>query len=444
MRGKKNCCVLVLAMSLWLASGSTGIARAAQQAPSESQALTEAPRVPASLTLSAAIEYARRWHPRLHAARAYIRMAQGEMMTASARPNPTFTFSGENFGRDTEWLAFLSQTIETGRKRQWRMEAAQWATHMADAMLRDIEREVIAEVKLAYERVLLERARLELARENLETFRQVVRYNEVRVAEGYTAEGDLIKVRLEAQRAEFAMRQAQLDYERAKIALLRAMGASSFDQSFEVREELTFEPVHLVREELERAALERPDAVRARAAVERARAVWELERARAKPDIMASFGYKRNGPDNTFYGAVSVPLPIFNRHRGEIERADAERQWAEAQWRLVRAEILAELTTARRAVEIAAEQVESLRREFLHRAEDARAVALAAYREGAADLLVWLEAQRAHASARELYLQALFNYRRAVHELEQAAGVDRLPRRESTSTPTTTGASPWP
>jgi len=362
-------------------------------------------------------------------------MAQGDAVTARLYPNPTVTFSGENFpaqrDRDLEWFAFLSQTIETGRKRQWRMEAATWALHMAEATAQEIERRVIAEVKLAYERALLGRARLELARENLETFRQIVRYNEVRVAEGYTAEGDLIKVRLEAQRAEFALQQARLDYERAKIELLRAMGASSFDHTFELQGDLEFEPVSIDLRELERAALERPEAVRARAELERARALWELERARAKPDISISFGYKRNGPENTLYGAVSLPLPLFNRNQGQIERAEAEREWAEAQWRLTRGEILAELAAAYRALEIATEQVQTLRREFLHRAEEARAVALAAYREGAADLLVLLEAQSAQVSARELYAQALFEYRRAIHEVERAAGVEHLPRRRA-------------
>jgi len=427
--------VFILISVGWFAWGLGLFASAnAQELSMTSRSLqVEPPRVPASLTLAAAIEYARRWHPRLQAVREQVRMAQGEAVSARLRPNPTLTFSGENFtqpGREQEWFAIFSQTIETGGKRERRREVAEWTVRAAEAAAQEVERHILAEVKLAYERALLERARWELARENLETFRQIVRYNEVRVAEGYTAEGDLIKVRLEAQRAEFAMRQAQLEYERAKIALLRAMGAASFDLGFELREDLAFEPVSVRADELERAALERPEAVRARAEVERAYALWQLERARAKPDIVASFGYKRNGPTNTLYGAVSLPLPILNRNQGEIERAEAHWRQVEAEWRFVRGTILAELATARRAVEIAAEQVESLRRDFLQRAEDARAVALAAYREGAADLLVLLEAQRAHTAARELYLQALYEYRRALHELERATGLERLPRGE--------------
>ncbi|MCL6642929.1 MAG: hypothetical protein K6T71_06370, partial [Candidatus Bipolaricaulota bacterium] len=89
----------------------------------------------------------------------------------------------------------------------------------------------------------------------------------------------------------------------AKIALLRAMGAASFDLGFELREDLAFEPVSVRADELERAALERPEAVRARAE-ERAYALWQLERARAKPYFVASFGYKRNGPTNTVFCAV--------------------------------------------------------------------------------------------------------------------------------------------
>lgn len=442
---KSSWSLLLLSLGLAFGSGLTQVcAQENTQTWTRAQSLKQAPRVPASLTLSGAIEYARRWHPLLQAARERARMAEGEAVTARLRPNPTFTLSGENFltgSRDFEGLAFLSHTIETGHKRERRMEAAEWATRAAQAEVEAVERQVIAEVKFAYERALLQRERLKLARETLETFRQIVRYNEVRVAEGYTAEGELIKVQLEAQRAEFAVRQALLEYERARIALLRAMGASSFDHAFELREELTFEPVRLAVEELERAALERPEAVRARAVLEHARAMLQLERARAKPDLILSFGYKRNGPDNTLYGAVSIPLPIFHRNQGQIARAEAEVRWAEAQWRHVREGILAELAAARRAVQIWAEQAQSVRHEFLQRAEASRTIAQAAYREGAADLLVLLEAERAHVAARELYLQALFEYRQALHDLERAVGWDRLPPQEPSPTESPMGMS---
>lgn len=419
---------------MWLIVAPSGLAQTAEPAKLPQS-------TPAVLTLAEAIARARQEHPRLVAARERVLMAEGDRLAAGRRPNPTLHVSGENFplgttvggfdfGRDLEWFAFVSQTFEIGGKRGLRQAVAARDVELAQLELAMVEREVVSNVKVAYERALMARAQLELARQSLGNFQQILRYNEVRVAEGYTAEGDLIKVQLETQRIEYAVQRAALEYEQAKIALRRAMGASSFDTAFELGESLSFQPVALNVEELEKAALRRPEVALAQVQIERARAALHLEQARAKPDITTSFGYKRNGPDNALYGAVAVSLPIFDRNQGAIARAQAEVRLAEAQWRQARNEVLAELAAARRAVESAEQQVESLQRDFLVRADASSHVALAAYREGAADLLLLLEAQRARNSAQELYLQALFDHRLAVHELERAAGIERLPWRQ--------------
>jgi len=57
----------------------------------------------------------------------------------------------------------------------------------------------------------------------------------------------------------------------------------------------------------------------------------QLEQARARPDLTATFGYKRNGADNALYGALTVPLPLYNRNQGMIARAQAEVEVAEAE-----------------------------------------------------------------------------------------------------------------
>jgi outer membrane protein TolC len=95
--------------------------------------------------------------------------------------------------------------------------------------------------------------------------------------------------------------------------------------------------------------------------------------------------------------------------------------------------VLADLAAARRAFELNQKQVELLRAEFLLLADEARSVSLAAYREGAVDLLTLLDAQRVRSQAQEFYFQALYDFQLAIHELERAAGVERLPARQNTS-----------
>jgi cobalt-zinc-cadmium efflux system outer membrane protein len=183
--------------------------------------------------------------------------------------------------------------------------------------------------------------------------------------------------------------------------------------------------------------LRQPQLQAAQARVERARAQLQLEQARTRPDVTATFGYKRNGVDNALYGALSIPLPLYNRNQGLIARAQAEIEVAEAEARQIRTRLLAELAAARRAVTLHQQLVEALRADFLLQADEARNVSLAAYREGASDLLMVLDAQRTRSQAQELYFQALYDYQIAVHELERAAGIEQLPTRAGGSQPST-------
>ncbi len=402
---------------------------------------------PPRLTLNDAVERARQGHPLVIAARGRVAIAEAERVESGLRPNPSLTLSGENFplggaqkgfefGAGIDWFATYTQTFETGGKRRLRVSLAEHNLEAAQSEAADIERRIVYEVKVSYQRVSNTRLRLELLREGVNNLNQLVSLNEARVREGYTAEGDLIKSRLEAQRVEFQMRKLNLEYERSRIELLQAMGASSFedaDLAFEVAEELNYQPASLNMPLLREAAMRLPQMQAAQARVERAQSLLRLEQARVRPDITASIGYKRNGPDNAIFAAVSAPLPLYNRNQAQIARAHAVVEAAQAELRYAQNTILAELAAARRAVELNQRQIESLRAEFLMLADESRSVSLAAYHEGAVDLLALLDAQRARSQAQEFYFQAIYDYQLAIHELERAAGIERLPARPDTS-----------
>lgn len=421
---------------------SAGWPRPAQAQTTPAPVTAPAP-VSKSLTLAEATARVRQQHPLLSAAKQRIAMAEGERIEAGLRPNPSLTFSGENFpldppqngfslDRTIDWFATYSQTFERGNKRALRLALADRNLASAQAEVEALEKRLVYEVKAAYQKAAFERLRVELLRENLNNLQQLVNLNEIRVREGYTAEGDLIKVRVEAQRFDYQLRKTALDYEKAKIALLQAIGADAFelsDTAFELADKLDFQLAAFDPVNLQEAALRQPQLLAAQTRIERARAQLQLEQARTRPDVTATFGYKRNGVDNALYGALSIPLPLYNRNQGMIARAQAEIEVAEAEVRYLRNQLLAELATARRAVTLHQQLVETLRADFLLQADEARNVSLAAYREGASDLLMVLDAQRTRSQAQELYFQALYDYQIAVHELERAAGIERLPTR---------------
>ncbi|HEY8460309.1 MAG TPA: TolC family protein, partial [Blastocatellia bacterium] len=181
---------------------------------------------PRRLALSEAVERARQSHPLIVAAKRRVAMAEAEKLESGLRPNPTLTVSGENFpagpapkgfdfGSGVDWFATYSQTFETAGKRRLRVSMAEHNLEAAISEASAVERRVVYEVKAAYQRVAVARLRMRILRQNRDNLSQLVNLNETRVKEGYVAEGDLIKARLEAQQVDFQARKADLEYERA-------------------------------------------------------------------------------------------------------------------------------------------------------------------------------------------------------------------------------------
>jgi cobalt-zinc-cadmium efflux system outer membrane protein len=120
-------------------------------------------------------------------------------------------------------------------------------------------------------------------------------------------------------------------------------------------------------------------------------------------------------------------LPLFDRNQGAVLEARAELAAATAELTLRQSRVLGELVSALEAVRATKHQVESLETAFIDRADQSLEVALAAYREGAASLLLVIDAERARNTAQELMVEALNDHRVALHELERATGLMALP-----------------
>lgn len=125
-----------------------------------------------------------------------------------------------------------------------------------------------------------------------------------------------------------------------------------------------------------------------------------------------------------------MPLPIFDPNRGEIARADAERDVANFELKSVERTARAELTSEYEAAQLLYARVAMLvRRErgrltFLERADEARRIALGAYREGAASLIQVLDASRAWGEARNTFYRALYAQHESIALLLNARGED--------------------
>jgi cobalt-zinc-cadmium efflux system outer membrane protein len=383
------------------------------------------------LTLESVVNTYTEKNLELQAAKYRLEWAHADQFAARLRPNPGFTFSAENlaFSGPTptselyQLTATYSETIELGGKRRLREKVADVAMSVAEAQFADVMRRGIAAVKRLYFDALLARYDLEVANENQQTFQQLVQFNLARFQQGTIPEADLIKVRLERIKVDSAIKEAQLHYRQAVIRVLEQVGESTFPANQAVRGDLNINLVKPDLEILRQAALkQRPDVQVADRDVEAAEARLALEQGRSHTDLIPYAGYRRLGPDNTIVAGISIPLKTRDHNQAAIARAETELKTAEKQAQIVRNRVLAEVEAAYEAYQTTQQQVETFRNELLNQADESRSIALAAYEQGATELLPVLEAQRTRADVRHEYFRTLFNYQTGLIDLTLAVG----------------------
>ena len=393
-------------------------------------AFTQGPEPAAPLSLDRVVGTYIQNNLELQAARYRLDRVRAEQIAARLRPNPGLTISAENLrlsgptaaDRLNEFGATYSETIELGGKRARRESAAAANISVAEARFADLMRKGIAEVKRLYFDALLARYSIQIATENRETFQQLVQFNLARFQEGAIAEADLIKVRLERIKFDAAVKRAELDLRRAVVEILERLEEPMSSRPAVIGE-FEFRVLNPGIETLRQTALsERADVQAAAREIEAARERLALENVRSKPDITPYVGYKRLANDNTVSLGVSIPLKIRDRNQAGIARAEADARAAQADYEVAQSHALAEVESAYAAFETARDQVQTFRDELLNQADESRSIALAAYEEGAAELVALLEAQRTRAEVRQQYFRTLFDYQVSIAELELAVG----------------------
>lgn len=386
-----------------------------------------------SLSLADSVKRALENHPDIAAASERVAEREGLRVQAGKAPNPTFNLQWENvrawqqpgfrIGEDSDFFGLLQQEWELFGKRRQRVRQAGAQIQTAELERELARRQVSLRVKQAYWHALAAQHRLRLFEENLANFEKIVSYHEVRVREGAMAEADLIRVRLEGERLALDRNEASLAAARVRLQLQLAMGEESFPPvtlSEPLPEALPDPPFPLDTAE----AVARRVEVRIRqAALEESAAGTALAQANAHPNLTWVAGYKRSGPYNTVVLGAEVPLTIRDRNEGNIAAAKAGERYAATLLRASQQAVLAEAEAALESYRVYRRQLERTLPVLRRQAMETASIAEAAYREGGADLLRLLDAQRVRIEAQQTYVEARVNYELAIVDLEQALGI---------------------
>lgn len=392
----------------------------------------------AQVTLDAAIAEALTNNAALLAEKAEIAIAEARLLTARLRPNPVATVSGdhlpvmgtrfteENAGGPGEIGAGIEFTIERGGKRPARVAVAEAAKTAAELRFQNAMRELTLDVASVFIDALAARDAVELTRENLGFLRQIAELNAVRLKAGDIAEVELVRSRLAALQQETVVRQAEWKYRDALIQLQKLMGRRPPSSDFRVAGALDRADYAPLAEDLLKEALDRrPDLLAKRRELERAAAEVKLQLAGARQNWTVGTEFRRqqvNAKANALSVTLGVPLPVFDRNQGEIERARQEQRQAGLALRAMEVEIAAEVASAHAQLLSARELLHTAGGAMLQQAREVRQITEFAYRRGESSLLALLDAQRAFNETMQTLLEARAEYARALLVLDSACG----------------------
>jgi len=390
-------------------------------------------------TLDAVLTAALAQNPLVAAARAHVAAAEGSRQTAGTVPNPIATYWMENtrfpgqgpIPLEPEISFYGTLPLEPFLQRSSRTARASGELRAAQAGVTTAERDVALQAAQAFYRVALAQASLDAVRENRAAVQRLVDYLRTRVAQGASAEGEMIRAEVERDRAETEVTLADVELLRAQAALRSWLGVVDGAPLATLRVMAPAaaqlgSPLAPFPDLVTHALAERPELVASRGKVEATTGAIDVERSLVIRQLGATFGLKRTGSTNAMVAGVSITLPVFDQNHGEIQRATGEHLAAkqEVQWleRAISAEVEAAYQAAARLVT----QVAALQPAFLRRAEESQQIAVGAYQEGAATLLQVLDASRALTDARLIYARALVAANESLYELGVAAGYDAM------------------
>jgi cobalt-zinc-cadmium efflux system outer membrane protein len=365
---------------------------------------------PSPLPLSEAIEQAQAVSLQRQAAEARAVAAQGVLYQASRLPNPSLDVREENLNfnsgrhapvdQTVDVFAVLTQPIETGGKRAARTAIAAADVAAARAAIRQAERDLTLETVRLYLAALRAYSVSTILLTNRDQLQPLIAAMTRRVEEGYTAEADLMKFHTEAARLDTDLTRAQLDFSQAATGLAALLNLPTALPGSRLVMPLLLDPPVGDPADLARQAVDRrPEIVAAQTRLDRARYTLTLEKARRLPDPSFIAGYKRTAGEDTLVTGFIIPLPVFDRNTGNIDRALAEEQAAALELTALRRQQEAVLTSLIQAAQELTEKARYIDQRLLLPAATVRNAARSSFREGAANILQLVDAERVYTEA---------------------------------------------
>jgi cobalt-zinc-cadmium efflux system outer membrane protein len=373
--------------------------------------------------------------------------AQTDILSAGLRNNPFLFMSADSlpYGRYSPqrpgtplYDITIVQPIDMSGKRRNRILVAQKAKRVLEASYQEAVRQEIDRLYTAYVDVLDIRENARAARASAVRAAQIAEIAQELVRQAKRPELEASRLLVQKFNAEAAARSAEAALAQSKrvVAALLAVPSEASD-SLTLRGSLhdRSPPPPSMEALVQMASMVRPDLNAYRLGVERAKADLKMEKSEGLEDAflfytpytVQDFSPQGNQPASGWGLGVLLPIPMFNRNQGNIQRARVNLTQIQIGLEAMERQAAEEVRQSFSEYTASAEVVRQLEQEGLPLVDRLRGERLRGYREGKENLNAYLDAQRDYSDMVRRYLESLSRHRRAMLKLNTAVGQRVLP-----------------
>ncbi len=405
---------------------------------------------PDGLTFDQALDLLIRQNLDLRSRQYEIPLAQADILTAGLRANPIFyadsqlipygAYSQKRQGGPLQYDVNISHPIDYSRKRLARLAVASQTKKAVELQYQDAVRVQIGNLAGAYVGALAARETLRYAEAGLKGLDRILAATERLQKFGNRTSADVLLIEAQKGAAEVGVMDAREGLRKAKLALGGYLNIPPEQaEAIELRASLRdSEPPAPPINELTQLALScRPDVVGYRVGVDVARAGLRLQYANRyadayvlyQPYTFQNLAYLGNHPGATSWAlGVTVPLPLYNRNQGNIERAKLNIEQTKVQLEAVERLVIKEVRDAEQEYLSTRSYLDRLEQTVIPAAKKAMGDSSRLYEEGeTADVTTFLNVQQRYNDLVRLYRDTAVRHRRSMFGLNTAVGARVLP-----------------
>jgi cobalt-zinc-cadmium efflux system outer membrane protein len=378
-----------------------------------------------------------------------IPQARADILQASLRANPIFyadaqlvpfgQFNRSIPGGPTQYDVNITYPLDVSHKRQARTLVATRAEKVLEAQYQEAVRQRIDDVYDAFVLgTLAARQTLRYARLSVKGLESL----EARIGQLYrkggVSQGDYNRVRIQLRTARLGLVDAEAAYRKARLDLGSLMNLTREEiEAMTIRGSINDKaaPPPGVDDLKQIALAERPDAVSFRLGVSRAQADVRLARANRLNDVfllLQPYTFQNNAPyglksATSWAMGVTVPLPIYNRNQGAIQRAVLNVDQTRTELAEIERQIAIDVEKAAQEYAVTRREVDELRDEVIPAARQVRDEAYRLYLSGETSIVNYINAQLDFNQVAKQFLDTAIRHRRSMLNLNTVTGRRIMP-----------------